>query len=898
MSSEGLVKGVLSGDLIVVSGKLDKSNPDKAPEEKTLSLSMISAPKINSQSTYEEELCGWDSRNYLRKLILGNPVQYTIDYTSGDNNYAQIFLNQENLNLALVKQGLAKVNSSKTNDKLLKSEIYKSIKQAEEDAQKSKLGMWGKSNDSLKLKIKKQEEVDCNELFEKIKHKEVDAMVEMFFNCSGFLLLLKEPYNCVVKASLRYVSIPSKDTEYYKAGKAFAERQFLHKDVKAKFFGYEEGKNFIVDIYDYRVNSLTKETEQKQLSSLVLGAGYSKLFVNNNILNDKLSLEAAKEAQEKGQNAGIRCWQGYVVKTEKPKVNTTDEKPKSLKSTFAGFVNSVQSGDSISVRNTETGELIRVFLSHTRAPAFAKANTTEEDKPWAWQAKEKLRKQVIGKNVVCEFDFSKEMKDTRYMDFYSVFLLENDTKININQEVIEKGLALCNSPKGNDKESSKYLDKYIEAEIKAKEQKLGIHSTKIPGNPNYCDLISANPKKKKEFIPRNSVLKNAECVVEYAFSANRFKVRVDKTSCFLPFRLAGLKVLEIDNNMSSQWNELSKKSCDYISDLILQREGFVSVIHSDKIGNYFGNLNIKINNVLTNVGSLLLKSGYAIIHNPQNLILPSEYKTEEEKAAKEKLGIWSIKGLDTLLKESDLNAVNFSNTPSVKYIEKEEKMKIRITDMVDFKNIYCNFIPNKDLSLIEKVLSQYDDGTKKPITLQPPFKKGVLCMCRYHADKNYYRAMITSILKDDKFEIVLTDYGTIDIANRSDLYKIDDSISTIPSQVVECELASLTFSKNSHTKSLNLYPKLINLEKILPGKTVYSYKTSEGKTKHGIVIYLDKVDDDSKTIHHDLLSKGFAKFDTKKPITDTLKNFIDIEKESKSKGIGMWVENEESDNDE
>ena len=42
MSSEGLVKGVLSGDLIVVSGKLDKNHPDKAPEEKTLSLSMIS----------------------------------------------------------------------------------------------------------------------------------------------------------------------------------------------------------------------------------------------------------------------------------------------------------------------------------------------------------------------------------------------------------------------------------------------------------------------------------------------------------------------------------------------------------------------------------------------------------------------------------------------------------------------------------------------------------------------------------------------------------------------------------------------------------------------------------------------------------------------------------------
>lgn len=897
MSSEGLVKGVLSGDLIVVSGKLDKNHPDKAPEEKTLSLSMISAPRINSQSTYEEEFYGWESRNYLRRTILGKPVQYTIDFTSGDNNYAQIFTNQENLNLTMVKMGLAKVNSSKTNEKLQKSDLYKSIKQAEEDAQKSKLGLWGISNDAPKLKIKKQEDVDCNELFEKLKHKEVDVMVEMFFNCSGFLLLLKEPYNCVVKASLRFVSIPSKDTEYYKAGKAFAERQFLHKDAKAKFFGYEEGKSFIVDLYDYRLNTLSKENEQRQLSHLVLGAAYSKLYVNNNILNDKLSLEAAKEAQEKGQNTGIRCWEGFVPKLEKPKTNN-EEKSKNLKSTFAGVVNSVQSGDSISVRNSETGELVRVFLSHTRAPAFAKINTTEEDKPWAWQAKEKLRKQVVGKKAICEYDFSKEMKDARYMDFYSVFILENDTKININQEMIEKGLAVCNSPKGNDKDSSKYLDKYIEAELKAKEQKLAIHSSKMPGNPNYCDLISANSKKKKEFIPRNSDLKNAECVVEYAFSANRFKIRVDKTSSYLPFRLAGLKVLEKDNNMSSQWNELSQKSLDYISDLILQREGFLSVIHSDKIGNYFGNLNIKINNVLTNVGTLLVKAGYAIIHNPQNLLLPSEYKIEEEKAIKEKLGIWGVKGLDTLLKETDLNSGNFSSTATIKYTEKEESMKVRITDMIDMKNIYCNFIPNKELSTIEKVLGEYDEGKKKPLNLQPPFKKGILCMCRYHADKNYYRAMITGILKDDKFEIVLIDYGTIDIANRSDLFKIDESISTIPSQVVECELASLTFSKNSHTKSLNLYPKLINLDKILPAKSVYSYKTTEGKTKHGVIIYLDKANDDTKTIHYDLLSKGFAKFDTKKPISGTLNSFVEIEKASKSKGLGMWVENEESDNEE
>ena len=74
--SKALVKGVLSGDTIIISGPLSKDY--SLPEEFNLTLTGVFAPKIGNSSKLEEEPYSFESREFLRKLIIGKVIIYLI----------------------------------------------------------------------------------------------------------------------------------------------------------------------------------------------------------------------------------------------------------------------------------------------------------------------------------------------------------------------------------------------------------------------------------------------------------------------------------------------------------------------------------------------------------------------------------------------------------------------------------------------------------------------------------------------------------------------------------------------------------------------------------------------------------------------------------------------------
>lgn len=887
---DGYVKGVLSGDLIIVSGKLKKNSND-VPEEKNLFLNFVQAPKINSQTTYEEEPLAWESRSFLRKLLVGKVIKYTVDYKINDNQFGQVYLDGKFINAEILKNGYGKLNSNKSNDSFTKSDVFQKVKSAEAEAQKGKLGIWRDNLSTIpKRKITKQDDVNNQELFSKIKGTTVNGMIEVAFNCNSLLVVLDEPYNCIIKASLRFVAIPNKDSEFYKSGKGYVERLFAHRDVKVKIVHLEE-KNFIVDIWDTRLNQDGKE-EVKNLAQSVLSGGYSKLFVPSSFVSEKTDVDAARTAQVLAQQANLRVWEGFIPKKETNQ--TTQSTGPSIKlDDFEGMCFIVHSGDSLTIKS-DSGVLHRVFLSHIKAPAFAKVNSDEEDKPWAWQAKEHLRKSSIGKRVKAVFDYSKDING-KVMNFFSVFRYQTgkEDAININVDLLELGYASYISPKQNDTNVSKFISDYADAEIKGKTAKKGLHSTKLPGNPNYCDLIQANPKKKKDFLNRNSALgKNVSCVVEHVFSGIRLKLRIDKTTCFIPFKLIGLKTVEKDPNNTKQLNDLFDKSVDFLTEKFMQREGTCDIVQHDKNGNYFGFLTI--NGI--NVGAELLKEGYAIVHNPQGVMLPDFYSKIETKAALDKVGIWAQSGLSKILKESDM--INQYQDSTVSKLEpKDEMIKIRISDMVSFNHFYANIFPNKNLATIEKTLSAYDDGSKKAKPLDPPIRKGTLCILYYQSDLRHYRVIITAILKEEKFEVDFIDYGTIDVVEKRHLFKMDDTIVAIEPQCVICELAGIKFSVNSKKKSHEMYPDFIDLETIVPARVAYTY-SSYGKLKYGVVIYFEKGTSTKESMHYELISRGFAKLDSKKSLPKSLSELKEFENKAKEASLGMWAQMEESDNED
>ncbi len=78
----GIVKQVLDGGAVVIRGQ-PRNGP---PPERTLALAEIDAPRLgrrpgpSSPATQDEPLA-WESREFLRKLLVGKPVLGCVSHT-------------------------------------------------------------------------------------------------------------------------------------------------------------------------------------------------------------------------------------------------------------------------------------------------------------------------------------------------------------------------------------------------------------------------------------------------------------------------------------------------------------------------------------------------------------------------------------------------------------------------------------------------------------------------------------------------------------------------------------------------------------------------------------------------------------------------------------------------
>jgi staphylococcal nuclease domain-containing protein 1 len=100
-----LVKAVNSGDYLTLT---------KAGKDYNVFLASVSAPKVGSSNRSEEPF-GFEAREFLRdKLgIIGKKCEFHPEYNYGGRDYGTLIVNEENVGLAIVKAGLAKVVEKK-----------------------------------------------------------------------------------------------------------------------------------------------------------------------------------------------------------------------------------------------------------------------------------------------------------------------------------------------------------------------------------------------------------------------------------------------------------------------------------------------------------------------------------------------------------------------------------------------------------------------------------------------------------------------------------------------------------------------------------------------------------------------------------------------------------------
>ena len=898
---KGLIKGVQSGDTVIISGKLPKSGG--LPEEILLTLTGVTSPRIGNSNKLNDEPFSFESREFLRKLVIGKVVLYKIDYTHNDRKFGHIKLDNKIIKAELLKNGFGKLSFlPKGHDNLLKSDFWISLQEAEKEGKEKRKGIFGESGDNKShirtLYNLSDTEEDKKKVEEAInKNMEIDAIVEYVFNCAILSVYIPE-WNCFAKVNLRFVSIPSntKDPDLFKKGKAYCERICLSKDVKLKIFDFDENKNLLCDI--------TVLDKNQNLAELILKEGYSKSFTGGNknpnvySLSD-INLARAAEGEAKSKRLGV--WKDAIIPENK---NIKIEKDDDLGNTRCIMVNS---GDSLTVLNKKNEE-IRIFLSNLKAPALAKFGTDEQNKPWAFQSKEFVRKKLVGKNLKCDLDYIHTINlenskskgpqgakaSKRTMKFYTVYYQnEKGEDQCINVELIQNGLANLTNYKIEEGNPSKEFDSMLKGEQDAKNNKLGLYSPKTPPLCTYSDLLSSGKTKKKEFINFLTGLAHLNCVVDYCFSANKFKLRIDQKQVMIPFGLIGVKSFTNDKNNSSLFQEYFKISHDFVVNTILQRDGICDIVQADKVGNYFGNFLFEGKNF----GTLLIEKGLAVYNERGNDIGKNKYVNEmkeaEKKAKEGKIGLWGDEGLANLLKGESFN----ESSSDKKFTEINKDIKVRITDQIDFDKFYCNFLPNKTLEKIEDILADYDEGIKESESLSLPIKNGTLCAAKFPDDKKYYRGIIKSHNKDKKeYEIEFIDYGNIEKVKLNDLIKLDGEISSLPPQAMYCEMAYLKYSKMTMKKAVDKYPDFVDFDNEVNAKLCYSY-SKDNELKHGLIVFKDGKDM-KKTYHADLLKLGYSKLNRSKKLPEYMKAFDPIEKKAEEEELGVWDDNEEADYDQ
>jgi len=226
---------------------------------------------------------------------------------------------------------------------------------------------------------------------------------------------------------------------YAREAKFFSENNILNREVQVTFDSLDKRGAFFGSM-NYAGRNVADE---------LLKIGLAKFTEWN---ANPADLERQKEFEKAAVKQGVRLWKGYVEPTIEE---------------YLGKVREVQSSGNLVVSDLSVEPPVRrnVSLSSVMVPRFGVPG--KDDEPWGWEAKEFLRKNLIGKKVRVLVDYRRAVpvpsKETTSKDadklktlpdrIYVTILLD---KTNIALKLVEEGFARVVPHKSDEKRSMHY----------------------------------------------------------------------------------------------------------------------------------------------------------------------------------------------------------------------------------------------------------------------------------------------------------------------------------------------------------------------------------------------------------------------------------------------------------
>ncbi|XP_032498708.1 staphylococcal nuclease domain-containing protein 1 isoform X1 [Phocoena sinus] len=854
----GIVKMVLSGCAIIVRGQ-PRGGP---PPERQINLSNIRAGNLARRAAATQpdakdtpdEPWAFPAREFLRKKLIGKEVCFTIENkTPQGREYGMIYLgkdtNGENIAESLVAEGLA----TRREGMRANNPEQNRLSECEEQAKAAKKGMWSEGNGSHTLRDLKYTIENPRHFVDSHHQKPVNAIIEHVRDGSVVRALLLPDYY-LVTVMLSGIKCPtfrreadgSETPEPFAAeAKFFTESRLLQRDVQIILESCHN-QNVLGTILHPNGN----------ITELLLKEGFARC-VDWSIAVYTRGAEKLRAAERFAKERRLRIWRDYVAPTA-----NLDQKDKQ----FVAKVMQVLNADAIVVK-LNSGDYKTIHLSSIRPPRLEGENTQRDEEtglgrfgyllkapsldknkklrplydiPYMFEAREFLRKKLIGKKVNVTVDYIRPASPaTETVPAFSERTCATVTigGINIAEALVSKGLATVIRYRQDDDQRSSHYDELLAAEARAIKNGKGLHSKKEVPIHRVAD-ISGDTQKAKQFLPFLQRAGRSEAVVEYVFSGSRLKLYLPKETCLITFLLAGIECPRGARNLPGLVQEgepFSEEATLFTKELVLQREVEVEVEGMDKAGNFIGWLHIDS----ANLSVLLVEHALSKVHFTAER--SSYYKSllsAEEAAKQKKEKVWAR------YEEQPVEEV----APVLEEKERSASYKpVFVTEITDDLHFYVQDVETG--TQLEKLM----ENMRNDISSHPPVegsyapRRGEFCIAKF-VDGEWYRARVEKVESPAKVHVFYIDYGNREILPSSRLGTLPPAFSTrvLPAQATEYAFAFIqvpqdedarTDAVDSVVRDIQNTQCLLNVEHLSAGcpHVTLQFADSKGDVGLGLV---------------------------------------------------------------
>ncbi|KAI5791855.1 hypothetical protein EDC01DRAFT_788255 [Geopyxis carbonaria] len=864
------VKSVLSGDTLVLKST-------KSGAEKTLSLAYVSAPRLRREG---DEPFAFQSRDALRKLAVGKEVTFTVLYNvaSMNRDYGVVTLpDGQNLVEVVIQEGIAKLrdDAGKRDDQAINETLVEKLRIYESQARSSEKGVWSLEDDG-RIECRNDSPSDAAGFLDDHKQKNIDAIVERVISGDRLAVrLLLEPklhqQLVLLLAGIRAPLSQRIDTkgliqpgeEYGEEAKEFIELRLLQRSVKVTLLGVSPQGQMIGTIGHPAGN----------IAEFLLVQGLARCAdFHSTMLGPAMAILRAAEANAK-QNK-LRLWKQHVVKQ------------KDSSNSFEATVSRVMNADTLFVRN-KAGVEKKINLSSVRQPKPSDPSQS----PFQAEAKEFLRKKLIGKHVRVNIDGKRPATDGFEEREMATVTFNNK---NIALLLVESGYASVIRHRREDEDRSPIWDELSAAEEVARKEQKGMYAAKAPQTSKMVEA-SETMQKAKSYLSFLQRQKRVPAIVDFVSSGSRFKVIIPKENARLTFVLGGIRCPRTARNPSEESEPFGQEALDWSSRKCMQRDVEIDVEDIDRVGGFIGTMYINRESVAKG----LVEEGFASVHaySAEKSGHANELFAAENKAKSGKKGMWHDYDPSKESQEQ-YDAPTNGNKKEETYEQKKDYRDIVIANIEGNASKLKIQIVGTGTAALEELMSSFRNFHSLPANNKPiegPPKVGEYVAAQFSEDGSWYRGRVRRVDRGAKeAEILYIDYGNVENVPWKKIRPLTQpqySVQKLRGQAMDATLSFLQFPEQTDYAQ----DAIRELEHLTANKQLVAnidYTAPDG-TLHLTLYDPNKSDRTEASLNAEIVYDGYARIPNKlKPFERAYPEMVSLlrkkQQEAEYDHRGIW----------